>query len=287
MRNRMILIAVLVSISGTVSAQAPPDPNSAAIFFIPALPGIDAVDVCRGIVDCRYGTTGNLIDAMRDGSIAGVDALGRPYFYALENTSGCLPQGIMWDLAIYRVTGFGLAEEVGRFAHCSQGEGAQMTTDGANFDIMGGNLFLTINVTICNAATCASNVKFVVRVTGLPSLIDIIPTFDPNNTSALNWIAPVKPEAMAGSDGYDVYKGDLDSVSDFSLAAPVACDIPMGRDPVPGEFLTVKDTEPVPSPGNGRYYLVANRFAGGTRVGREFRMGVLRGRDAFTLSGCP
>ena len=149
--------------------------------------------------------------------------------------------------------------------------------------------FRTIRDDCSNPQNCIELevVHEVIEVSGLPSLLDIIPTFDPGNTATLSWVAPVKPEAMAASDGYDVYKGDIDAVSDLSLAVSLACDVPTGRDPVPGEFLSVTDTIPALAAGEARYYLIANRFAGQSRAGREFMGGVLRGRDASLLTSCP
>ena len=79
----------------------------------------------------------------------------------------------------------------------------------------------------------------------------------------------------------------MTTVSDLSQASPLGCGVPSGRTPVPGEHLSVADTTAVPQPGEAMYFLVAAEYQGQTRAGRQSVGGVLQGRDASTIDGCP
>ena len=56
--------------------------------------------------------------------------------------------------------------------------------------------------------------------------------------------------------------------------------------PSVGDYLTVADTLPTPSPGQGYYYVTAATFQGETRYGRKAEGGQLSGRDPAVLPGC-
>ena len=56
--------------------------------------------------------------------------------------------------------------------------------------------------------------------------------------------------------------------------------------PSVGDYLTVADPLPAPSPGHGRYYVTAVNYQGQTRYGRKASGGVLSGRDPGVLPGC-
>ena len=98
------------------------------------------------------------------------------------------------------------------------------------------------------------------RVSGLPTLLDIILSYQPPSTLSFN--VPVRPEGLPGADSFSVYAGDVRTAADLSQAVPIQCAAPAGRAPVPGEHLTVPDSLPDPSPGEGRYYLAAVNYQG-------------------------
>jgi len=52
-----------------------------------------------------------------------------------------------------------------------------------------------------------------------------------------------------------------------------------------GDFLTVADPLPTPSPGHGYYYVTAVNFMGERRYGRRSTGGVLSERDPAVLPG--
>ncbi|MGH9869713.1 MAG: hypothetical protein ACREAA_16310 [Candidatus Polarisedimenticolia bacterium] len=123
-----------------------------------------------------------------------------------------------------------------------------------------------------------------VRISGLPTLLDIILSYQPPSTLSFN--VPVRPEGLPGADSFAVYAGDLRTVSDLSQASPLQCTVPAGRAPVPGEQLTVSDTLPDPATGSGRYYLAAVRHGAQIRAGRSSMGGVMQGRNAAVMPGC-
>lgn len=122
----------------------------------------------------------------------------------------------------------------------------------------------------------------VVVLDGLPTLFDVMVTYDPN-AAGLSWQVPPHPEALPSSDSFDVYTGDMTTVSDLSQAIPVDCMVPAGRTPVPGEHLSVADTAAVPQPGEATYFLVATEYQGQGRAGRETSNGRLKSRNGALL----
>jgi hypothetical protein len=97
---------------------------------------------------------------------------------------------------------------------------------------------------------------------------------------------PVRTEGLPGADSFAVYSGDVRTASDLTQASPLECTVPAARPPVPGEQLTVADTLPDPSVGDGRYYVVAVRHGAQTRAGRGSIGGVMQGRNAAGLPLC-
>ena len=93
------------------------------------------------------------------------------------------------------------------------------------------------------------------------------------------------PEGMNGVDWFDTYWGRLANPIEFSNAKPLQCAYPASP-PEIGEYLTITDTLPAPSPGQGYYYATAATFQGETRYGRKATGGQLSGRDPAVLPGC-
>jgi len=54
--------------------------------------------------------------------------------------------------------------------------------------------------------------------------------------------------------------------------------------PSVGDYLTVADPLPTPSPGQGRYYVTAVTYLGERRYGRKRSGGVLSGRGAGVVA---
>jgi hypothetical protein len=121
-----------------------------------------------------------------------------------------------------------------------------------------------------------------VRITGLPPLVEIIQSFEP--PGAISFRVPQRPEGLPGADRFDVYAGDLTSAADLAQAQPLACDVAAGRSP--GQTVQVVDPLPLPAPGEGRYYLTSVIYGSHQRAGRRSLAGDLVGRDASSLPIC-
>ena len=78
--------------------------------------------------------------------------------------------------------------------------------------------------------------------------------------------------------------GTLATVGDWSQLQPLQCGYPASP-PSVGNYLTVADPLPTPSPGQGYYYVTAVNYQGQTRYGRQRTSGVLSGRDPGVLPG--
>ena len=122
-----------------------------------------------------------------------------------------------------------------------------------------------------------------VRVTGLPSLLAVVLTYDPGG--ALSIRLPALPEGLPTGDFYDLYAGGVAGLPDLSLAQVLACDFATGLSP--GDTAVVADPLPDPPANQPRYYLVAVTSGAERRAGREQINGVLQGRDATALPSCP
>ena len=129
-----------------------------------------------------------------------------------------------------------------------------------------------------------AEVSEIIEIQGLPTLLDIILSYQPPSTLSFN--VPVRLEGLSGADSFAVYAGDIRTAVDLSQATPLQCTVPVGRAPVPGEQLTVPDTLPDPSPGDGRYYVAAVRHGAQIRAGRSAINGVPQGRNSSALPGC-
>lgn len=173
-------------------------------------------------------------------------------------------------------------------ATCPSGaRGAQRTQiHNLMIDAINGHLYVALFAAQCLGSGCSPGIgEFgIVKITGLPTLLDIILSYQPPSTISFN--VPVRPEALQGGDSFSVYAGDIRTASDLSQATPLACTVPAGRPPVPGEHLTLQDPLPSPALGHARYYVAAVNHQGQLRAGRRSMNGTLQGRNAGALLGC-
>jgi hypothetical protein len=138
--------------------------------------------------------------------------------------------------------------------------------------------------TQCASCPIAQTQDKIVQMSGFITLLEVAQSFEPV-AGNLAFRVPAMPEGLPAADFFDTYWGDLSTVGDWSQARGLQCDYP-AEIPSIGDYLTVADTLPTPSPGNGYYYVTAVTHQGETRYGRKRIEGVTSGRDPAALPGC-
>jgi len=308
----LIGLCVLIGATSLVAAQ-----EFAADQFIPLLPGITASVVQEvGPDACGYSAPRTVATSFACMALAvsnneplasggGMDATGALYQIrerpttAEENNLPLAYSGKMFEIERRTASGVELVAQVPEFRElchyfgppectpgCLGGDIVQMTRPVyLTADQVNGDLLLVVQ----SRKTCGSitfgNGYAMVKLSGLPSLLDIILSYQPPSTLSFN--VPVRPEGLVGADSFSVYAGDVSTVADLSQATPLQCIVPAGRPPVPGEQLMVPDPLPDPALGDARYYLAAVNHQGQRRAGRTAMNGVVQGRNAAALAGCP
>lgn len=197
--------------------------------------------------------------------------------------------GGIWDLKehrrLFRVSSSGATEYCSFRDHCHGSYVSIVTGLSFGIDSINGILYASVQLYNASPGGGSSLQERIVQITGLPTVLDIILSYQPPSTLSFN--VPVYPEALPGADSFSVYSGDVATASDLSQASPLECTVPPDRLPVPGGQLSVPDTLPDPVPGDARYYLAAVNYQGQRRAGRQSVNGVLQGRNATALPGCP
>ncbi len=288
------IIPVMLASTNAMVAQIP-DPNGAAALFVSAPPGLAASDFCVGegsSGSCQNGGVDFRID-LQGAWPLNADALGflyPPQPLGGDNIGICeLPTGstVLTERFLQRISPNGTSEIVGVLRDRCESTHAAKVSSNIDIDLDPINGFMYLGFVVTNdAGSLGSASSYVVlKVSGLPTLLDIILSYQPPSTLSFN--VPVHPEALPGADSFSVYAGDVATVSDLSQASPLECTVPPGRPPVPGEHISVADTLPDPPLGEARYYLAAVSYHGQRRAGRQSLTGVLQGRNAAALSGCP
>jgi hypothetical protein len=148
---------------------------------------------------------------------------------------------------------------------------------GLSIDVTNGKVFLSVG------STCAEG--SIIAITGLPTLFDIVQTYTPT-ADALQFRVPAHPEGLRSADHFDTYWGHVSDLPDFTQVQPMQCHYPATL-PAVGDYLTVADTSPQPSPGAANYTVTAVTNGKQRRYGRKLIAGVMSGRDPAMLPGCP
>jgi hypothetical protein len=103
------------------------------------------------------------------------------------------------------------------------------------------------------------------RIRGFAPLLEIFQSYVPQ-AATIGFTVPSMPEGMLAADHFDTYWGNLAHPVDFAQAHPLQCGYPATA-PHVGDYLTVADTVPTPSPGQGVYYVTAATYLGAIRRG--------------------
>jgi hypothetical protein len=150
---------------------------------------------------------------------------------------------------------------------------------GVDFDRNGGRLILWLA-----SESNGDHSQWAAAIGGFSPLFDVLQSFTPQ-AAAFGFRVPYMPEAMAGADHFDTYWGNLAHPIDFTQAHPLQCGYPAAA-PHVGDYLTVADTVPTPSPGQGVYFVTSATYQGASRYGRNATAGHLSGRDPALLPAC-
>ena len=209
----------------------------------------------------------------RYGTINGVDAAGEYFDIYLR------PTGTKQSQHIVRIT---------KRKEPIFGEVTKLqVTSGWAIDQTSGTLLVGLTGS-CFSAACTAQADTtdhlaVVRITGLPKLLDLMLTYQEPAAIALRM--PARPEALPPPDRVDLYYGSVGSLGDLSSAVPLACDVAGSAGP--GDTVSIADSLLDPPPGEARYYVAAVSSGAERRAGRQRTTGVLQGRRASDLPACP
>lgn len=119
---------------------------------------------------------------------------------------------------------------------------------------------------------------------GLTTMYEMLHSYDPPADS-FSFRVPYMPEGLDRADHFDTYWGVVGRPLDLTQASPLRCRYP-DEQPETGDYLTVADMVPTPTPGSAVYYVTAVEYLGERRAGRETVDGRLVGRDAKELPPC-
>ena len=223
---------------------------------------------------------------------SGVGALG-DFYQIVKTVDGatgtvCTNAG-MPDNVVYEVQRRteSTVEAIVQVPHCVELEDtAYQTTEMLNMavDNINGSLYLATQSSLFNGGPVMEQYG-IVKISGLPTLLDIIPTFQPA-AGTLSWITPKHPEALPAADRFQVYVGDVRAPGDLSGPVPFDCSVPDTGSPEPGEYISILDSRPDPPVGEATYVIIGVEHEGERRFGRQQIGGVLAGRDPLTFTGC-
>lgn len=199
---------------------------------------------------------------------AGYDALGNLYTYG---QAGALP------VSLWRTSPQGLRSELVRIVPQDLGIGCSLlATPGVAINAVDGW------VDIAFQGGFSEGNPVLIRVSGLPRLLDVFASYTPSIQVA---VSPAKfPDGLLQPlEAQDLVFGDVGTLPDFSRATRScgAVRLPAGADPV-----LIADPLGEPAVGHSLFFLVASRGLTETRMGRALVGGTFNGRDVSKLPVC-
>ena len=250
-----------------------------------AVPGVTASGVCSMTQnECSFGVGQNAVYEQLSCNRSDADcrsfvpdAVGWRYFWANEVMNCGSTSGV--DARLFRASSDQTSELILSIIGCfSTSVTSSNEIQGIYLDAINGSALL-------NTRTMFG--EDVIEIRGLPTLLDIIPTFQPASET-LSWVTPKHPEALPSADNFQVYAGNIDDLRrdrDFTSAVPVDCAVPDVGSPAPGDYLSILD--PLnPAKGKVEYAIVGVEHGGRQRFGRQSSSGILTGREPSLFSSC-
>ncbi len=285
----VVILGMALVASAALAIDPPPSAINRIEFLIPGL-SVQLIESCTRASNVNWCSTPQ--DALSQGGnhiAVSMDVLGNIYGQANVGTSkDCGELGAAEDDAIGRVRPDRTWETV-VFVHGACDVGFRVSTQFAKIwsvDLVTGQAILHVISTAFDGVATSDRLIENFRLTGLPTLFDVMTTFEPTGAS-LSWNVPLRPEAFpASAETFDVLSGDLDTLGDLTAAARIACNVPPSP-PTPGERISLVDPQGDPPFGRGRYYVVATQSGGEERIGRQRLDGEVSGRPVLGLPGCP
>ncbi len=266
------------------------DPTLSISLWSPRVTGCSAGFDRFEPLACDFGIAGD-----GDGAATAVDAVGNTWRWRKDRTTdtGGNPLSCngyhRFDIEIIRCDDAQQCSVVARLSdRCSNGAGGDKRdaaiAKGFWLDVTNGALFLNYESWAPPAGNDYVKGHEVIRIGNLPTLFAVRQSFVPS-MSQFGFRVPYMSEGFPAADWFDTYYGDIATVGDWSQAQPLECEYPASMPDV-GDYLTVDDPLPNPSPGQGRFYVTAVSYQGQTRYGRKAIGGVLSGRDPAALQTC-
>lgn len=201
----------------------------------------------------------------------GVDAAGNSYYVTEVPHFIDFGNGRHGNL-LRRVSPTGATEDLARVLRtlCVSGDCSASIGYGPQnlfIDVTAGRILITAYADYCSPCTGEIGI---VEISGLPTLFDTLLTFI--------------PDGFRSADSLQLWAGNLQTLPDWSQAQPLACDA--ATSPAPGQVVTVADTLPNPTVGQGRYYITASQQGADRRLGRQYINGLYSARIPGTLPAC-
>lgn len=211
----------------------------------------------------------------------GSDAAGNAYHVPYSTVLRDFGDGTT-GYFLRRVTPDGAMEDVARVIIRSGV--MEFDPTGAVIDVTNGRISFLVDAWYFDA-TGTKNPATVgtVEISGLPKLFDTLLTFIPGQ-QAMSIQTPAHPDGFRSADSLQVWTGNVRAMPDWSQAQPLAC--MAAQNPTPGQIVSVQDTLPDPTVGQGRYYLVASQSGADRRLGRQFINGTFSARQPAGLPAC-
>lgn len=154
------------------------------------------------------------------------------------------------------------------------------------FDASSGRLLVWLT-TLCDVTGQPyEGGRWIAAIEGLATTFEVLQTYVPQ-PAQVGFRVPYMPEGFRSADRFDTFYGNVSDLPDFTVAHPMACNVPGDHAPQMGEYITIPDTSPLPTAGAASYIVTAVTHGGQKRYGRKRIAGVLSGRDPALLPACP